>query len=108
MKEYRTNAQKKTFYNSRPWRLLRGQALKRDNFECQECKRLGYVRVDSDKVPGERKSIELNVHHKKEIETHPELALKLNNLETLCLFHHNQVHDKGFVRKKPKWNDEKW
>lgn len=108
VKEYLTKAQKKTFYNSRPWRLLRGQALKRDNYECQECKRLGYVHVDSEKVEGERKTIELNVHHIKEIEDHPELALKLNNLETLCLFHHNQVHGKGFQRKEPKWNDEKW
>lgn len=107
-KEYKTKEQKKNFYNSRAWRMLRGQALKRDNYECQECKRLGFVHVDSEKVEGERKTIELNVHHIKEIEDFPELALRLNNLETLCLFHHNQIHGKGFVRKDRMWDDEKW
>lgn len=109
--EYTTKAQQKKFYDSYAWygpNGLRQQALKRDNYECQECKRQGGVHVDSLKVPGERKTIELNVHHIKEIETHPELALKLNNLETLCLFHHNLIHEKKFVKKKEKWNDEKW
>lgn len=112
MKEYKTKAQKKAFYNSNVWRGvngLRNQALRRDNFECQECKRLGRVHVDSEKIEGERKSIELNVHHIKEIETHPHLATNLSNLETLCLFHHNQIHEKGFARKENPWeNDEKW
>lgn len=107
-KEYKTKEQKKVFYNSRPWRLLRGQALKRDNYECQQCKAEGYVHVDSQKVEGERKTIELNVHHIQEIEDHPELALRLNNLMTICLRHHNLIHDKGFERKKPKWEDERW
>lgn len=111
MTEYKTKEQKAKFYQSTAWRGvngLRNQALRRDNYECQECKRLGHVHVDSEKVDGERKTIELNVHHIKEIEEFPELALKLDNLETLCLFHHNEIHDKGFERKQPKWNDEKW
>lgn len=109
--EYTTKAQQKKFYNSAAWygpNGLRQQALKRDNFECQECKRQGRVHIDSNKVHGERKTIELNVHHIKEIETHPELALTLNNLETLCLFHHNLIHEKNFVKREEKWNDEKW
>ena len=109
--EYVTDAQRKTFYNSAAWCGVNGvrkQALKRDNYECQECKRQGRVHVDSIKVPGERKTIELNVHHIKEIETHPHLALKLNNLETLCLFHHNLIHEKKFVKKKEVWRDERW
>lgn len=32
MSEYKTEAQKKTFYNSADWRRLRLQALERDNF----------------------------------------------------------------------------
>ena|SRR5690625_3914508 len=108
MSKYKSEKDKKKFYNSTAWRKLRQAALKRDNFECQECKRQGFVHVDSEKVEGERKTIELNVHHKKEIETHPELALKLDNLETLCLYHHNLIHEKPFKRKKNKWNDEKW
>lgn len=86
------------------------EALKRDNNECQECKRQGFVHVDSIKEDGKRKSVELNVHHVKEIEHHPELALELDNLETLCIYHHNQVHDKGFKpQKENKWtHDERW
>lgn len=111
MTEYKTEAQKAKFYQSTAWRGVNGlryQALKRDNYECQECKRLGYVHVDSIKTEGERKTIELNVHHIQEIEDHPELALKLSNLETLCLFHHNDIHGRNFERKQPKWDDEKW
>jgi 5-methylcytosine-specific restriction enzyme A len=106
--EYRTKEQKKKFYNSSAWQKLRHKALKRDNNECQECKRLGKVHTDSVKEDDERKSVELNVHHKKEIEFYPHEALNLDNLETLCLDHHNQIHNKNFTPKKPKWNDERW
>lgn len=106
--EYKTPEQKKKFYNSSRWNVLRQQALERDNYECQECKRQGLVHVDSIKEEGERKKVELNVHHIKEIEDHPELALELDNLETLCIYHHNVIHDKGFKSTKPKWDDEMW
>ena len=111
-KEYKTKEQKLKFYNSSAWANkktgIRAQALKRDNYECQQCKREGRVHVDSIKVEGERKSIELNVHHIKEIEDYPELALTLDNTMTLCLYHHNLIHEKGFMRKEIKWNDEAW
>ncbi|WLR52453.1 HNH endonuclease [Bacillus tianshenii] len=111
MPEYKTKAQKKKFYNSTSWagkNGIRQQALKRDNYECQRCKKLGRVYVDSVKVEGERKSIELNVHHIKEIEDHPELALSLHNTTTLCIRCHNEIHEKGYQYKEPRWNDEKW
>ncbi|MEB1809038.1 MAG: HNH endonuclease [Bacillaceae bacterium] len=108
MTEYKTPEQKRKFYNSSKWKSLRLKALQRDNYECQECKRLGRVHVDSVKEDGKRKSIELNVHHIKEIEIHPEEALNINNLETLCLDHHNEIHEKSFAPHKPKWDDEKW
>jgi len=107
--EYKTPEQKKKFYRSGDWQSLRMRALDRDNHECQECKRNGRVHADSIRQPGERKSIELNVHHKYEIEYYPKLALVLDNLETLCLECHNKVHGKGFkATKKKKWNDEWW
>ncbi|MGD7007612.1 HNH endonuclease [Metabacillus sp. 84] len=87
---------------------MRQEALVRDNYECQECKRQGRVHVDSLKQPGERKSIQLNVHHRKEIEHHPELAMELDNLETLCLSHHNKIHGRVFKPHVQKWNDEMW
>ncbi|MBM0064771.1 HNH endonuclease [Alkalicoccobacillus gibsonii] len=126
--EYKTRQQKQKFYKSSAWRGnksrkgVRQLALERDNYECQECKRNGLVHVDSKKIEGERKSIELNVHHLKEIYTHPELALELDNTETLCLDCHNIIHDRTMdkLRKikeerenKPKtkkkvWDDERW
>jgi len=106
--EYKSKKKKKQFYNSTEWKNLRQRALERDNYECQECKRLGKIHVDSKKVEGERKSIELNVHHIKEIEFWPELALDLNNLETLCLHHHNLIHDRRFTPQVIKWDDERW
>ncbi|MGY3717179.1 HNH endonuclease [Sutcliffiella cohnii] len=109
MAEYKTEEQKKKFYKSKAWENLRLEALKRDNHECQQCKREGGVHVDSKKVEGERKSIELNVHHKYEIEHYPKLALALDNLETLCLNCHNKAHDRVFgATKKKKWDDERW
>ncbi|MDX8288845.1 HNH endonuclease [Metabacillus indicus] len=109
MAEYKTLEQKRKFYKSKEWQTLRKAALERDNHECQKCKREGKVHVDSIKVDGQRKSVELNVHHKYEIEQFPKLALIFENLETLCLNCHNETHERVFGNeKKKKWNDEKW
>ncbi|HAP8326456.1 TPA: HNH endonuclease, partial [Enterococcus faecium] len=36
------------FYQSPKWRRLREKAMKRDHYECQECRRLGkYHRVEN-------------------------------------------------------------
>ncbi|BAM46340.1 HNH endonuclease [Amphibacillus xylanus] len=105
---YTTPGSKKKFYASGGWLWLREKALERDNYECQECKRNGLVTIDSKKVEGKKKEIVLNVHHIKEIETHPDLALELDNLETLCVSCHNKIHGKGFKPKEKKWNDERW
>lgn len=109
MAEYKTEAQKKKFYRSSDWESLRQQALVRDNFECQWCKKEGKVTVDSIKEEGKRKDIILNVDHKYGIENYPQLALVLNNLETLCVYHHNVKEGRVFGQtKKKKWDDEKW
>lgn len=105
---YSTPGSKKKFYGSVEWAYIRGQAMKRDNYECQHCKQEGLVTIDSKKVEGERKEIILNVHHKKEIETHPELSLEIDNLETVCVSHHNRIHGKGFKPREDKWQDERW
>ncbi|MGG5304204.1 HNH endonuclease [Enterococcus pernyi] len=68
------------FYQSPKWRRLREKAMKRDHYECQECRRLGkYHRVE-------------NVHHIKEVKDRPDLALDLDNLICVCIEHHNEVH----------------
>ncbi len=111
MEEYKTDEQKKKFYKNKIWNGvngLRNQALRRDAHECKMCAAEGKVHLDSVKVKGERKSIQLNVHHIKEIETHPELATDISNLITICLSHHNLLHDR-YQPSKNKWkDDEKW
>lgn len=68
------------FYKSREWTNLRKQAIERDNNECQMCKEHGKV------------SIAQCVHHIKHLKEHPELALDINNLKSLCNICHNIVH----------------
>lgn len=106
MSEYRTREQKVKFYKSSEWQEIRQQALARDNYECQECKRQGRVYTDQyDKDKHKR----LDVDHKQEIYMHPELALEIENLETLCVKCHNKKHKRFFNRpKQNKWNDERW
>ncbi|MFI9033540.1 hypothetical protein ACIGHE_11780 [Staphylococcus pasteuri] len=46
-----------------------------------------------------------------ELETHPELAYELDNLQTLCKYHHNKKHGRFEFnpnRKEIKFNDEQW
>lgn len=112
---YKTEEQKKRFYNSKAWRDLREQALKRDNYECVMCKEEGKFTIDSVKVKGERKKIVLNVDHKYPIEHYPKLALVLDNLQTLCIYHHNlkegrieQLKRNQFKKRNNKWDDERW
>ncbi len=96
------------FYKTGEWDYIRQLALERDHHECQMCKAEGRVHVDSKKVEGERKTVELNVHHIKELEDRPDLALDLDNLVTLCVEHHNEVHAR-FGGTVNKWaHDERW
>jgi 5-methylcytosine-specific restriction enzyme A len=110
MSEYKTRQQKRKFYDSPDWKQRREEVRKRDNYECQECKRLGKVFIDTYEysVKAKRKKIKLVVDHIKELEDHPELALDTDNLETLCVKCHNLKHGRSFEYKQPKWNDEKW
>jgi 5-methylcytosine-specific restriction enzyme A len=110
MNFYKTRQQKRKFYDSEEWKLIREEVKKRDNYECQECKRNGYVTIDTNEYSekAKRKKIQLVVHHIKELEDHPELALDMDNLETLCVNCHNRIHGRVFEPAKPKWDDEKW
>ncbi|HDR3902421.1 TPA: HNH endonuclease [Bacillus cereus] len=109
--EYKTKQQKRKFYDSGAWKQLREQIKKRDNYECQECKRNGRVQTDTNEYSesAKRKKIQLVVHHIKELEYHPELALEKDNLETVCVDCHNKEHGRSFEKKPNKWeSDEKW
>ncbi|BDH62319.1 HNH endonuclease [Lysinibacillus sp. PLM2] len=111
MQEYKTEEQKRKFYDSYAWRKLSKQIKQRDNNECQECKRQGKVFIDTNEYSetAKRKKIQLVVHHKKELEFHPDLALEEDNLETICVDCHNKEHDRYIERKVNRWeHDEKW
>ncbi|WP_368900590.1 HNH endonuclease [Oceanobacillus oncorhynchi] len=108
MPEYKTYEQKRKFYLSKAWKDIRIAALERDNYECQHCKEQGKVTVDSIKEPGKPKEIKLNVDHKYPIEYYPKLALTLDNLQTLCVYHHNLKEGRIFKKKKNRWADDEW
>lgn len=108
-----TKEQRRLFYNHVTWRNKRNEIKERDNYECQRCKVQGKVKLDNyEKNKNNRKKIKLVVHHKKELEHYPELALENDNLETLCVECHNEIHDRNFKSwyqpKKNKWADDEF
>ncbi|MED3563459.1 HNH endonuclease signature motif containing protein [Bacillus xiapuensis] len=86
---YKRNPESRTFYNSAAWQKCRQLALIRDNNLCQDC--LSKKKL----TPAEM------VHHIKELTEHPELALSLDNLESLCNPCHNKRHS-GREASEPK------
>lgn len=87
------------FYKTKEWRIMRSRARKRDHNECQACKRLG-----------EHSPMDM-VHHIKVVKDYPELALELNNLESLCNSCHNREHPEKlgqYHKKKTFINEERW
>ncbi|TYS67046.1 HNH endonuclease [Sutcliffiella horikoshii] len=114
MPEYQSKLQKRKFYDSKAWKLIRETIKKRDNYECQECKRQGKVFLDTNEYSekAKRKKIQLVVDHIEELEDRPDLALDEENLQTLCVNCHNKKHGRyfrKFVWKENKWaQDERW
>ncbi|EJR76684.1 hypothetical protein IK7_04757 [Bacillus cereus VD156] len=91
--KYKRDKEAKKFYDSTAWRRCRELALIRDNYRCQECmKHDPLIPVPADMV-----------HHIKERNEYPELALTLDNLISLCNACHNKEHpEKGGGKKKSK------
>lgn len=88
------------FYTSKTiWRPKRLEILKRDNNECQECKKQGKYREAT------------TVHHIKHLKDYPWLALTDSNLESVCDECHNILHPEKnkYKNKKDKFiNQERW
>lgn len=79
------------FYHSLEWKLLRVEALERDHYLCQECKKKGIV------TPAAA------VHHVQPLRVDRERALQLSNLEAVCAACHNEIHREraqGLKKKK--------
>lgn len=71
------------FYQSKAWRDLRALKLSRDPL-CERCERNGVSQIAE------------VVHHVKPVETSPELALDVDNTESVCKRCHNRAHpEKG-------------
>lgn len=105
-----TKAARAKFYGSDAWKALRQSRIELDNFECQWCKLEGGVTIKGQKDEEDREVI-LEVDHIKELKDHPEHALDIDNLRTLCKDCHNKRHKRFNYRpskKKKKWDDEWW
>ncbi len=89
------------FYSSGAWRTARKERLKKDGLHCVWCKRAGRWTTDRHgrtiRVPATM------VHHIKPYQTHPELALDLDNLVSLCDSCHDAAHPEklGRAKKEP-------
>ena len=69
------------FYKTPQWKMARKLALQRDRYLCQ-LKYPGCSRVAN------------TVHHIKELEDFPELALELSNLQSCCFHCHEQTKER--------------
>ena len=71
------------FYKKAVWVKLRNATLIRDNYLCQECLRRKRITKATE------------VHHVRPLETYPDLALDINNLESLCRECHERTKGRG-------------
>ena len=106
----------KQFYNSSKWKRKRIEILRRDFFECQDCrKRLRDAFENGIVLSAYDSKIRRAecVHHVKELRDYPELALDDDNLISLCAECHNKRHGRNskiFLKKSKtkKVSEEKW
>ena len=72
----------KSFYGNNKWIVKRKKILKRDGYECQNCRR--YYKTKEAKV----------VHHIYFYDDYAELGLQNWNLVSLCNECHNKMHNR--------------
>lgn len=111
-----TEKERNVFYASRRWQRKRMEILKRDHFECQECRRRIEQAAAEDILlsPCDRKIRRaVHVHHIKDLEHHPELRLDSENLISVCHECHDRIHGRLIdqIKSKPKKKpvaEERW
>lgn len=69
-------------YKSKRWKTLRARILRRDGYQCRECRRYGKA-IQAD-----------TVHHVYPASLYPEWSLEPWNLVSLCFACHNAMHDR--------------
>ncbi len=84
-----------TFYKRKTWRHIRESVLTRDEYLCQECKRIGKS------TPAE------HVHHIFPAAERPDLIFNMDNLVSLCKCCHNAMHERGTDTLTTKGEDLK-
>ena len=88
------------FYHSAAWKAARRARLEIDGGMCVECMR--EFEAGTRRKP-RRATM---VHHVRPITERPDLALDLNNMESLCDLHHNRAHPEkgghGAAKKRPE------
>lgn len=84
----RTEASRSGFYQTKAWQKIRDQR-RRLNPLCEECEKKG--RIVAMQV----------VDHIRPVDEAPELALDINNTQSLCNFHHD-IKTKADARNKRK------
>lgn len=84
------------FYHWKEYKRLRHITKRRDNNECQVCKRRG------------KHSSYGACHHLKEVKDYPELALRLDNVEIVCKTCHNELHPEKFGDRESGFMNEEW
>lgn len=74
--------QTNSFYKSVRWLSKRAKILRRDQYECKECRRYGKVTEAT------------TVHHIFQLKDYPEYKLNSFNLYSCCSTCHNSFHDR--------------
>lgn len=88
------------FYGTDAWKRCRAAALRRDHGLCQHCLKEGRRAVDAHgrSFP----VLATMVHHIRHLDEHPELALNLDNLVSLCDSCHEKEHPERHRYKEEK------
>ena len=94
-----TREEKLRFYHSTAWKHKSAYILRRDHYECQECrKRIRKAGEDGILLPARERKIRraTAVHHIIHFEDAPDRALDDDNLEAVCARCHNNIHGRIF------------
>ena len=83
----------RTFYTRQKWKRKRMAVLRRDAYQCQDCRRYGRMRQATE------------VHHIKHLDEYPELAYADDNLVSLCRACHNARHPEKQKQKAHKYSN---
>lgn len=86
------SSERTKFNASKSWARIRNIVFDRDNYTCDSCKRRG--------------SIEINAHHKLSFTHFKDHRLDPDNLITLCIDCHKQVHFGDDIDKKLKYIED--